>query len=165
MSQRKPDGLRPDPVTRRVLSHSTTQPEEDGRILLEMLDGWTACFQPQTHYEAFLCRELAAAEWRLERLRRIENGILWWAVDDIRDRNHDAARFGHPTGEGEMSREDFFTLTLGRSFKLASAHSDCLTRLSRIETNLVRRIYKAIDLLEKRRQPAKRSPREPAIPE
>lgn len=156
MSQRKPDSLRPGPVPRKALTQFATQPEEDSRVLLKMLDGWTGDFQPKTHFETFLCRELAATEWRLERIRRIENGILWWAVDDIRDRNHEAARYGHPTGEGEMSPEDFFTLTLGRAFKLACAQTDCLTRLSRVETNLIRRMFKAIELLKKERQPAKR---------
>lgn len=156
MSQRKPDSLRPDPVPRKALTQFGTQPEENARVLLAMLEGWKEDFQPRTHFEHFLCRELAEAEWRLERTRRIENGILWWAVDDIRDRNHEAAKFGHPTGEGEMSEEDFFTLTLGRAFKLAAAQSDCLTRLSRIETSLIRRMYKAIELLKKERTPAKR---------
>lgn len=151
MSQRKPDSLRLDPVSAKVLTQFGTQPEENGRTLLAILEGWKHDFQPQTHYEHFLCRELAGAEWRLERARRIETGILWWAVDDIRDRNHESAKFGHPTGEGEMSEEDFFTLTLGRAFKLTAAHNDCLTRLSRIETGLIRRMYKAMELLEKKR--------------
>jgi hypothetical protein len=156
MSARKTDSAQHDPVPRRVLIQTCTQPEEDGRVLERMIEGWTADVEPETHMEAFLCRELATCEWRLERSRRIENGILWWAMDDIRDRNHEATRHGQPTGEEEMSTHDFFTLSIGRAFKLAIAHNDCLTRLSRIETNLARRIYKAMDLLKKKEHGAAR---------
>ena len=137
-----------------------TQPEEGSSSFVKLLDAWNRDLQPQTHQEEFLCRELAAVEWRLERLRRIENGILWWAIDDIRDRNHEAARHGQPTGKEEMSEDDHFTLTMARGFKFACAQHDTPMRIARIEAGLVRRMYKALETVQKLRAPTKAGKKE-----
>ncbi len=155
MSQKRKQGARVDAMPRTKLVQHLTQPEEDGRALLRRMDAWTESLRPESEEQAFLCRELALTEWRLERLRRIENGILWWAIDDIRDRNADAAKYGHPTGEPEMNPEDFTTLTMGRAFKFASARQDLMVRLSRIESALTRRMYKALELALKLRSAPK----------
>jgi hypothetical protein len=137
-----------------ALAAHGTQPEE-GAGFRKVLDAWTEDVQPTTQLERFLCLELATVQWRLDRLRRIENGVLWWAIDDIRDRNHEAAQHGHPTGADEMAEEDFFTVTMGRAFKFACAQSDVPVRISRVEAVLVRRMYKALDTLAKLRAPEK----------
>jgi len=149
--------LKLEAARRLDVIQQATQPEEDTDVLKRMFEAWSQDFGPQTHLEAFLCRELATSEWRLDRLRRIENGLLWWAVDDIRDRNHEAAKYGQPTGEGEMNENDFFTLTLARAFKFLCAQQDSLTRVARIEAALVARVYKALGALNKLREPVRRS--------
>jgi hypothetical protein len=59
---------------------------EDPEAFSALLDGYTRTYQPANFAEAQLVQELARCAWRLERIARIEAGLLNQRMESQRDR-------------------------------------------------------------------------------
>ncbi|MEK7406133.1 MAG: hypothetical protein AAB225_13585, partial [Acidobacteriota bacterium] len=68
-----------------LVSRAIVLPEENRQEFQELLEGFRSQFQPQNPAEEFLVRQMAAADWRLRRITRIETGLITDRLDDLRD--------------------------------------------------------------------------------
>jgi len=116
-------------------------PEEDYAEFCRLLDSLEAEWQPSSPRELFLVQQMACAQWRLNRMVRIENGGFVWAVyrwNNNRDLEVPPDHYGRNT------------LALGAAF-FKSCEGDPFSKLTRYENSLRRAYYNAMQTLEKSR--------------
>ena len=106
-------------------------------------------FQPTDSMEEILVRQIASAEWRLQRIQRAEAALLW------REMNTSASfpwrRHPEPDAPYQADSDDEITLyRQAGAFSMLVVHSDRLSSFSRYETALRNTIYKAMQTLEAR---------------
>jgi hypothetical protein len=140
-------------TTHGILSRDTVLPEENPQDLERLLRDYQADFRPASAAEAFLVRQMAQAQWRLQRLSRVETGIFDCFVDDVEMEN--VPRPGRPEPpplEGdaaEARRYDHDTAVLGRAFIRGCQGPEALPLLSRYEASIRRAYYKAFEELRR----------------
>ena len=118
-------------------------------------------YQPTDSVEEILVREIAVAEWRLQRFHRAEAALFW------REMNH----VTHYAGHGAPDPDDPYQATSDNeldSYCLAYAFSSLIanynkpTSFARYETSIRNSLYKAIQTLEARRVLHQRTAQIPA---
>jgi hypothetical protein len=146
------------PEGKAVVSHNPTRhglassraivlPEENREEFQELLKGFESDHQPEGALEQFLVFQLAAAEWRLRRITRLETGLFIDRLDDLRD----DLRLRRPTPEPGLSAADQqfdeHTRLLGRVF-WRGCSGDAFVKLLRYENSTRRGFYKALNELK-----------------
>ena len=103
---------------------------------LTALEDWAL---PRNPLEHEICRQIVDAQWRMQRLSRIETAIITADMNDVlrRDRAKGAAAV-EPGREGDNK-------LLGRAMLIGGAQS--LVQLSRYDAHLTRRFYRSVQLL------------------
>ncbi len=154
-------------LTHGLLARDAVMPDEDPRGFLEILTALQAEFQPVGLLEDFLIHQMAASQWRLRRLSRIETGLLTCRLaktrelereaqedyDDDDDEEQDEPEDQDtppepPAPEGQPEDYEETTRLLGLSFYRDSAGADIFSKLSRYENMIRRAFYKALSQLE-----------------
>jgi hypothetical protein len=100
-------------------------------------------FQPQTPIEWTLLRQLADAEWRMRRVPSLEAGLFAALFKDSR-RHYEYFPEQLPDDEDEAN-----LLLIGSATKSATGKTDPLSKLSRYESRLAHRYFKALEQLQK----------------
>ena len=122
-----------------LLARDAVLPEEDRAAYLELLGALEAEYQPEGPTQTFFVSRLAAAQWRLQRLLRIETGLFAACVDV-----EQSAQCG--------DTYDKDTRLLGLLF-LRTCNGDSLIKLACCETMLNRQYYRALKALTDARRP------------
>jgi hypothetical protein len=145
-----------------LLARNAVLPDEDTQAFLEALAALEAENQPSGPLEHLLLQLLAAAQWRLARLLRIETGLLATRLQDTREREYDdddddddqddPAPDHDQTPEQEEAQAardyDEITRLLGLSFHRDTVGAESLSKLSRYENGIRRAFYKALYALQ-----------------
>jgi hypothetical protein len=137
-------------------------PGEDGRQYLELVQALNDQFSPVGCVEAFLVETMATQIWRLQRVPRIEAGILTYQYNLVSDQPvRDNAKVIDvapiPAGEngGEVAGDDSVespddstedhvaNKALGLAFIRASRDHDAISTLTRYQREIERSFYKA----------------------
>src|SRR5215211_2959763 len=162
-----------------LLSQEVLLPGEDEEALNELGERLRAELQPVGEMENLLVERIIDATWRLRRLSRVEAGIFTWELyEELAQRAHeeaqtyeitlDALPFPDITDEEkrkealdraeEMKRKQHRaeTATLGRTFIRDADTANAFSKLSRYETGIESRFYKAWHELQ-RLQAARRA--------
>ena len=182
------DVVRLNALKHGLLSQEVLLPGEDGEALRELEEGLRAGLQPVGELENLLVEQVIAAYWRLRRLRRVETGIFAWERSEElgeraerKARGYELERFyaevmrlsnveitNREEHEKALSRareirseQEAEDVTLGRTFARDADKTNSFSKLSRYETALEQRLYKALHELE-RRQLARRGGNVPA---
>jgi len=152
-----------------LLARNAVLSDECQQAFLDTLAALEAGYQPVGPVEAFLVRQMAVAQWRLDRMNRIETGLLTCRLETVRelesddeedeqdqeDQQEDSAE---EEDEAEQTidpqqdpnqEEDYDETTrlLGLSFFRDSAGADTFSKLARYETMIRRAYYKALSAL------------------
>jgi len=169
-------------TTHGLLTQEILLPGEDEEALKELSERLMAELQPVGEMESLLVERIIDAVWRLRRLRRVETGIFAWELyGELAERaEHEAHAYKSDaliemrdaletiTDEQkhqealsraeEMKRKQHLTetATLGRTFIRDADTANAFSKLSRYETEIERRFYKAYHELQ-RRQAARRA--------
>lgn len=166
-------------VRHGLLARQSVIPEEDRADYLDLLAALEAEHQPQSPLETFLVHQMASAQWRLERLTRIETGFFvarmnkvheWeYGKDDEEDSDEDEA--AEPAPEHDYDED---TRLLGVLFHEHSG-GDPFAKLSRYQTTLQRLFFRSLtaflDARARRMPPppeppsAPNEPKQPAGPQ
>ena len=103
---------------------------------LTALEDWAL---PRNPLEHEICRQIVDAQWRMQRLSRIETAIITADMNQVlrRDRAKGAEAI-EPGREGDNK-------LLGRAMLIGGAQS--LVQLSRYDAHLTRRFYRSVQLL------------------
>jgi hypothetical protein len=133
-------------------------PEEDRDAYLELIAALEAEHRPSGPLETFLVREMALAQWRLERITRIETGFLTARIEHTRERQdtkYDPPQ--HPNRTQDEAIHDEDTRIMGIAFGSGCA-GDPIGKFNRYENSARRAFYKALKTLREsqanRRPPA-----------
>src|SRR5215210_510010 len=167
-----------------LLSQEALLPGEDEDALKELAERLRAELQPVGEMESLLLERIIDATWRLRRLSRVEAGIFNWELyEEVAERAQEEARayksdvriemrdaLNTITDEQkhqealsraeEMKRKQHRaeTATLGRTFIRDADTANAFSKLSRYETGIEGRFYKAYHELQRlpsrRRQPS-----------
>jgi hypothetical protein len=187
-TQEGKDAVRLNALKHGLLSQEVLLPGENGESLQELEERLRAELQPIGELENLLVEQVIAAYWRLRRLRRVEAGIFAWERSEelaeraerkargyeleqslvemmrlsnveITDREeHEKALSRAREIRSEQEAED---VTLGRTFARDADKANAFSKLSRYESAIEQRLYKALHELE-RRQVARRGGNVPA---
>jgi len=154
-----------------LLAKSAVLSDECQQAFLDTLTALQAEYQPVGLIEAFLVRQMVTAQWRLDRMNRIETGLLTCRLETVRelesdhedddqdeDDEHQQEESAEEQDEAEQSKapeedgaqeEDYDETTrlLGMSFFRDSAGADTFSKLARYETMIRRAYYKALSVL------------------
>lgn len=151
-----------------LFARDAVLPEEDRGQFLELLQALEAEHQPVGPMEEFFVQQLAAAQWRLRRLGRIETGLLFYRMEEIGEfeykfRRQSPEDRGGPGAPGPEYDET--TRLLGEVF-WRNAQGDALAKLSRYEMMVRRACYRALHNLQfcqarRAGQPRRTSPSDP----
>jgi hypothetical protein len=157
-------------VRHGLLARQSVIPEEDRAQFLALLVALHAEHQPLGPEETYLVEQIASAQFRMERLTRIETGFFMIEMDKIREWDlRDAARNAAAADDEDENQEDDAeddaeadppppapptpdeeydenTRLLGRVFK-GHTGGDAFTRLARYETVIQRTFYRALKAL------------------
>ena len=159
-------------TTHGLLSQEILLPGEDEEALKELGERLMAELQPVGEMEGLLVERIIDAVWRLRRLRRVETGIFaWelygelaeraqrevktyeWSVDTLippkqitNDQKHHEAL---SKAQEIKAKQDAETATLGRTFIRDANTTNAFSKLSRYETEIERRFYKAYHELQR----------------
>jgi len=168
------DAARLNAMRHGLRSKEVLLPGEDAGALRELDKNLRAELDPVGELENLLVDRIIAAYWRLRRLGRVETGIFdWQHHEELAERAEREAReyeeedegfFGpgivvtdHEKHEEAMSRargirsaQEDETATLGRTFARDADGANAFSKLSRYETAIDRRLYKALHELERR---------------
>ena len=122
-----------------LLARDAVLPGEDPADFdrqLTALEDWAL---PRNPLEHEICRQIVDAQWRMQRLSRIETAIITVDINHVlrRDRAKGAAAI-EPGREGDNK-------LLGRAMLIGGAQS--LVQLSRYDAHLTRRFYRSVQLL------------------
>jgi hypothetical protein len=146
-----------------LLARQLVLPVEDRAQYLELLAAFEDEYQPASPTETVLVHQLAAAQWRLQRLTRIETGFFVCRLEKVReieyeqDDEDEEQRFVGSTPE-EQYDED--TRLLGILFHRDSG-GDPFARLTRYENTLHREFYRVLDRLQEARAQRMPPPEKP----
>jgi hypothetical protein len=141
-------------VRHGLFARSVVLPREDRDEFLEILAALEAAEQPQGPIEAFLIRQLASAQWRLQRFIRIETGFFT-------ARSETARKYEYGLGDIERRPSDFKTpeerydeetRILGLTFGSNCADGDAMVKLARYQTVLSREYYRALKAFNEHRK-------------
>ncbi len=135
-----------------LCAQRTVLPAENIEEFQALVAEYEQQFQPATAVERTLIRQLADTEWRMRRVPRLEAAVLAEQLQEAR--RYFAACPGRLPAEPALAE----TCVLGRAVSYDACKGDALTKLSRYETRLSQRYFKALDHLQKaqdrRRHPA-----------
>jgi len=149
-----------------LLARQIVLPIEDRAQYLELLAALEAEHQPEGPLETYLVHQMASAQWRLQRLTRIETGFFICRLEKVReleyedDDEEDDDESPAPLTPDEQFDED--TRLLGILFHRDSG-GDPFAKLARYENALQREFYKALDRFLDAR--ARRTPPPPEKPQ
>lgn len=159
-----------------LLSQEVLLPGEDGEALRELGESLRTELQPIGELENLLVDRIIAAFWRLQRLGRVEVGIFEWEHrEELVERAEREARdyetvpidalmneWKKPVITDEKKHEEALsrarrirseqeteTMALGRTFARDADRANAFSKLSRYETAIVQRLYKALHELER----------------
>ena len=149
-----------------LLSQEVLIPGEDEAALKELGERLRAELQPVGEMESQLVERIIDATWRLRRLSRVEAGIFTWelyeelaeraqeeaetyessVLDELRAANitdHQKHQEALSRAEEMKSKQHAGTATLGRTFIRDADTANAFSKLSRYETGIEQRFYKA----------------------
>ena len=137
-------------LTHGLSARSLMMPDEDLTAFQQLLDSLYLEHQPVGNHQEYLVRQIAVSQWRLNRLQRIETGLLAFRLQKIREwEARDRARDGEPE-ELEAGHEyEQATRQLGKVFFDDSTGVDAFTKLSRYEATIRRSFYRALEHLRR----------------
>ena len=122
-----------------LLARDAVLPGEDPADFdrqLTALEDWAL---PRNPLEHEICRQIVDAQWRMQRLSRIETAIITVDINDVlRGDRVKGAAAPEPGREGDNK-------LLGRAMLIGGAQS--LVQLSRYDAHLTRRFYRSVKLL------------------
>jgi len=146
-------------VRHGLLARDTVLPEEDRAAYLELLAALQAEYQPVGPTQTFLVEQLASAQWRLQRLLRIETGFFLSRMERVKSEEYDADRVQRQAKDFTTPEEryDEATRLLGVLF-VHNCNGDSLPKLARYATALHREYYRALKALNDARRPTPPSP-------
>jgi hypothetical protein len=163
-----------------LLSQEVLLPGEDEAALKELGERLRAELQPVGEMESLLVERIVDATWRLRRLSRVEAGIFTWELyEELAERAQEEAETyessvldelraanitDHQKHQEALSRAEEMkskqhraeTATLGRTFIRDADTANAFSKLSRYETGIEQRFYKAWHELQ-RLQAARRT--------
>ena len=168
-----------------LLSQEVLIPGEDEAALKELGERLRAELEPVGEMESLFVERIIDATWRLRRLSRVEAGIFTWELyEELAQRAQEEAqtyernsldeysdeRYGPYTritdeqkhqealsrAEEMKSKQHAGTATLGRTFIRDADTANAFSKLSRYETGIEQRFYKAWHELQ-RLQAARRT--------
>jgi hypothetical protein len=136
-----------------LLARQIVLPIEDRAQYLELLAALEAEHQPEGPLETYMVHQMASAQWRLQRLTRIETGFFICRLEKVREleyedddeddeEDNDNDEPPAPLTPEEQFDED--TRLLGVLFHRDSG-GDPFAKLARYENALQREFYKALD--------------------
>jgi len=133
-------------VRHGLSARNAVLPDEDREAYLELHASLDAQFQPQGPIETFLVGQMASAQWRLQRLARIETGFFIAGMEEIKQKERnpfgpDPGRRHRPTPI--LSEEDEATRLLGVLFQ-KSCGCDSFALLTRYENMLNAEYFRAL---------------------
>jgi hypothetical protein len=134
-----------------LCSRSVLLPEEDPDAFHELLASLHIEHRPVGAHEEYLVRQMAVSQWRMDRLQRIEAGLLASRLETIRqyeadNQDEDDEPPPEPGREYlETSRQ------LGAAFYDDSRAVDSFSKLCRYEAAIRRGFYKALEQLRRAR--------------
>jgi hypothetical protein len=146
-----------------LLARDAVLPDEDRAAYLELLAALEAEHRPEGPTRTFLVHQLASAQWRLQRLLRIEAGLFFAGLESVRSAGCGEA----PSRREGGDRYDENTRLLGLLF-FRNCNGDSFIKLARYETMLNREYYRALKALTDARRPtppARSAPRPQLIDE
>jgi hypothetical protein len=159
-----------------LLAQEVLTPGEDEAALMELAEGFVAELRPVGELEVRLAENIIADYWRLRRLRRVEAGIFSWQLygelqeraqseaqsyerDPLKEiveesqgttvtdeQKHQAALLKAQKMKAKQHAE---TTALGRAFVRDANEANAFPKLSRYETPIERRFYKALHELQR----------------
>jgi len=170
-----------------LFSHQTLLPTEDPEEFAEFSERLTESQQPVGAFEELLVHKVVDIAWRLQRVGKLEAGILEWGYHAVKtDRSErkaakntrprlymsvldepeivDPDRHEQDLAEQEKhkSAQESDALTYGEAFIRDSGKQNAFTKLWRYETSLVRTLLRLRHELE--RLQAKRQGKEVPVP-
>jgi hypothetical protein len=153
-----------------LLSRDVLLPDEDPAAFAESGERLTTELNPQSELESVLVDRIVALFWRLQRLGKIEAGILTWqhfcalseregnkehlaTMPDMGDPFEPEKRKEYRLARSERQRLDAQkesdAAKSGAAFIYDSGHENALAKLSRYETSMERSLYKALHELQR----------------
>jgi hypothetical protein len=137
-------------VSRNALKHAllaqdSTLPGEDQKQVIEIYDSLEADLKPAGALEEFLVHHMASAQWRLQRLARIETGVLDASLDRLLRYEDDDDEDEKKTPEQEYQDQ---TLTLGKTLVKGKLGTD-FWNLARYDNIIRRSFFKALAELQR----------------
>jgi len=165
--------------SRNALKHGLTArdavlPEENEQDFLDLLRDLQDDLEPEGVVEETLVRHLAEAQWRLNRIARLETGILRNRMRVVREKDYedddDEDENEQEENDAPATERDLDTEIMASAFVMDVNRGDSLSKLSRYEGSLRRAFRNALaDLRRSQDRRAARPPRKPparaAIPE
>lgn len=163
-----------------LLSQGALLPGEDKDALKELEERLRAELQPVGEMESLLVERIIDAIWRLRRLSRVEAGIFTWELyEELAERaqgeaesyvhtypdgmggktiimNHQRHQEALDKAEEMKTKQRAGTAPLGRTFMRDADRANAFSKLSRYETGIEQRFYKAWHELQ-RLQAARRT--------
>jgi hypothetical protein len=145
-----------------LLARDAVLLEEDKPAFLQLLATFQAAHQPVGPLEEFLVCQMAAAQWRLARVNRIETGLIATRLEQsrhsLRHTYADEQPFGQAqpapghdqAPDSDPAAADYYQTTrlLGLSFHLDTCGADSFCKLCRYENTIRRAFYKALSALQ-----------------
>lgn len=161
-------------VRHGLLARSCVLPEEDHEQFRALLAALEAEHQPAGPEETYLVEQIAAAQFRMARLHRIEIGFLDAQSAQFTNRDRRQAglpelkeRYAEPASLPPGARFDAHTRLLGRVVQ-GNSQSDGFSRLARYATAIQRTYFQSLKMLlelqDRRNRPEQNEPILPAPP-
>jgi hypothetical protein len=133
-------------------SRSVLLPEEDPDAFHELLASLHIEHQPVGAHEQYPVRQMVVSQWRMDRLQRIEAGLLASRLEIIRQYEADYEDDEDDEAPPEPGQEYLETSRqLGAAFYDDSRGVDSFSKLCRYEATIRRSFYKALELLRRDR--------------
>ena len=136
-------------VSRNAIRHGLTStraialPEENLEEFNDLLESFSAQFQPQSPFERSLVLQMAVADWRMRRAVRLETGILAYRLDEMRAERDIPLSKPDPASSRADRKFDEDTRLLGELFSRNCEGYPQLTLL-RYENSARRAYYNAL---------------------
>ena len=132
-------------------SRSVLLPEEDPDVFRELIASLHIEHRPVGAHEEYLVRHMAVSQWRMDRLQRIEAGLLASRLQTIREYEADSededAEAEAPPEPGQEYLET--SRQLGAAFYDDSRGVDSFSKLCRYEATIRRSFCKVLELLRR----------------
>jgi hypothetical protein len=123
-------------------------PQEDRAAYLELLAAIETEYQPQGAAETFMANRMASAQWRLQRLARIETGFFVAELEKVRCHEYRIPEIDHNKGKARTPEQEYDEQTrlLGVLFE-KQCYGDAFARLARYENMLNNEYSRALKAL------------------